>query len=152
MTMSFANDIEQSFRDGLREVNYNFKVTYGEMAANSGFNENTLKSFVNNEGVRLPDERDTLYNMLRLSRWLSHEKDCDVISQLFCGNTKHICENGATTVDGDLGNEIRGISETNGKLSIADRNNNIPKLKEIAKKLGKLHSAVNAEIAIKENG
>lgn len=149
MSMNLPNEIEQTFRDAIRYVNYIYHVTYKEMAKESGFKESTLKSFVNNEGVHLPDERETLHCMVRLSRWLSGH-GCDAIANKFIAPNKHICENGQATADGDLTNEIMGIAEQEGNLIVANRNNSISELEKTARKLGNILSSVNAEIALKK--
>lgn len=149
MSMRYPTDIEDSIREALRVVNYQYGITYKVMSQLSGFNESTLKGFVNQEN-RLPDERDTLFSFIELARRLSDEKDCDVLANIPIPGWKTLQAIEPSEVDGDLTNEIVALMEDDAELSRADKCNNVKRMKEIRIHMGKVLSQIDAEIAFKE--
>lgn len=150
MTMRYPADIEDAIREGIRIVNYQYGITYGVMSGLSGFNESTLKGFVNKEN-RLPDDRDSLFNFIELARRLSDEKDCDVLLNLLVPGWKTLQPVESCEVDGDLTNEILELMEDDGELSRAAKANNVKKMKEIRIHMGKILSRIDAEISFRES-
>lgn len=150
MTMRYPADIEDSIREGIRIVNYQYGITYSELSALSGFNESTLKGFVNQEN-RLPDDRDTLFNFIELARRLSDEKDCDVLLNLLVPGWKTLQPVDSCEVDGDLTDELLEWMEEGGEMSRAVKSNNLKKMKELRVHAGKTLSKFDAEIALMES-